>query len=439
MVKAHKLHKIAGISAGFFLFVLAFTGFLLDHKQFSWLYSSTLNFSTDALKHAENRLFTFYRYESNDKQRVLVGSYRGIFHSLDGGKTFTKLSDVQALAAVRHLNDFYIATSDGVYKYANNRLEPLVLQGEYVTALSLYASELVAVVNKKVLVRIDVQQRNILTKERVEIEQEQLQQTISLSRLVRDIHYGRGLFDDGLSLLYNDYAAVILMALAISGYVIYYFIRQKKQAQLTRKLIRFHASGFSLFAILGLILLALTGLFLDHTSFFSKFLRTTHLSAHVLPPIYSTLHEDIWGVDIDAQGYRIGNRYGVYKSIDREHWVLESPGFAYKMLRKGSTLYVSGMGAPSRRYEKRSWHVLHEAPHMFKDVIRLGAEPCYLSHDTEGLNLPKFATSTLYTLMFTIHDGTLFGKYWVFVNDAAALALLILLFTGIKRWYKKRQ
>ena len=44
----------------------------------------------------------------------------------------------------------------------------------------------------------------------------------------------------------------------------------------------------------------------------------------ILPPVYSSLKHDILSVDFDGTSYRIGNRYGVYKSKDLKNWEQET-------------------------------------------------------------------------------------------------------------------
>ena len=49
--------------------------------------------------------------------------------------------------------------------------------------------------------------------------------------------------------------------------------------------------------------------------------------------------------------------------------------------------------------------------------------------------LPIFENITLYTFLFSLHDGSLFAPRWIWVNDIASVLLLILLVTGLIRWY----
>ena len=157
----------------------------------------------------------------------------------------------------------------------------------------------------------------------------------------------------------------------------------------------------------------------------------------ILPPVYSSLKHDVWSVDYDGKTYRIGNRYGVYKSENLENWELESKGLAYRMIRDDKILYVSGMGAPNRIYDG-SWSILANAPHMFRDIIKLDNSNEYFTTCSKmGSKLPKFEDATFYSLMLTLHDGTFFSSWWVWINDYVSMALIVLSITGFIRWRRK--
>ena len=135
---------------------------------------------------------------------------------------------------------------------------------------------------------------------------------------------------------------------------------------------------------------------------------------------------------------RIGNRYGVFAYINGR-WQMQSPGFAYRMMRKNGTLYVSGMGAPNRIFKDGTWHILPHTPHMFRAVVRTTEGVRYFSPHGTDLPLPKFNEITLYTLLLGIHDGTFFASWWRWVNDIAAISFLLLLVSGSVRWWRKKR
>ncbi|ADN08259.1 PepSY domain-containing protein [Sulfurimonas autotrophica] len=439
MVKIYKLHKISGISAGIILLILSVSGFFLDHDKWSFLYTTTFSSVPSQIKSSEKRLFNAYYKDKENAQHILVGGYRGLFESFNGGKKFSNISNLQILSIIPDKSILYLATSDGIYSYNFKHLKRVALQGEYITALSVSKKQLVAVLDKEKLVTIDKNNLQISNETIVKITKEALKEDIKLSRLVRDLHYGRGLFDGGISLLINDYGALVLAFLSLSGYMIWFLIKRKKYPQISRKLIKTHANIFAIIAIIPLFILSVTGIFLDHSSGLAKFMNSVKIPHSTLPPIYNSLRSDIWSVDFDGKTYRIGNRYGIYKSTNLKNWRLENRGLAYKMIRRDGILYVSGMGAPNRIYKDNKFYLLPDTPHMFRDILVKDKEVRYFSSMQKGFYLPQFHDITLYTLLLTLHDGTFFSSWWGWINDFAAIALILLGITGTMRWSIKKR
>jgi len=384
----------------------------------------------------EKRLVEAYWVDPKDPEHVIVGSRRGIFDKQVDG--FVKTLDKQCLALRSEGERLYAATNDGVYILENKAWKLFALEGEFINALSVYNDKLLVSMDKKWLGLLDVKSGNILSKTEVLITEEELSNDISLSRFVRDLHYGRGLFDGLSSLLINDYAALVLLFLSVSGYLIWYLITNKKKANLSRKLIRLHANVFVLAAIFPFLILLITGVFLDHPKLLGSFMRSVKIPYEVLPPVYGTLKEDIWSVDLDAKSYRIGNRYGIYESDDLRSWKMVSKGFGYKMKRLDERLYVSGMGAPNRILEDEQWKILPKTPHMFKDINLLDDKAQFLSHKSK-MQLPEMKSASLYSFLLALHDGTFFSEWWVWINDVAALLLLVLGVTGTIRYLRKKR
>ncbi len=436
MVKAYKLHKVSGISAGVILFILSVSGFFLDHDKWSFLYTTTFSSVPAHTLHFENRLFTSYYQEKNDPKHIIVGGHRGLFEILNGANKFKKISSLQVQAIIPYAHQLYLATSNGIYTYNNQQFKQVALNGKYITAMSIEKNKIIAVVDKEEVLVLDRNTFKILNETKVHIDKKLLNEDISLSRFIRDLHYGRGIFDDDLSLFINDYSAIILTCLALSGYIIWFFIKRKQYPKFVRKLIKMHANIFVVFATFIFVILAITGIFLDHASALSQFMRSTTINHNILPPVYSTLKSDIWSVDYDGKFYRIGNRYGIYKSQNLKNWSLDNKGFAYKMIRKDGNLYISGMGAPNRILENEKYKILKNTPHMFRDVILENDKVAYFSSmNHKNFTLPTFQDITLYTLILSLHDGSFFSSWWKWVNDFAAVLLLILSVTGVMRWY----
>ena len=272
----------------------------------------------------------------------------------------------------------------------------------------------------------------------INISEELLKKDITLARFVRDLHYGRGIFDGDISLLINDYAAIILIILGFSGFILWWFIKNiknnSKYKNSIKTIVKLHSNIFSIIAIIPIIILIITGIFLDHGKDLNKFMRESIIPNSFLPPVYRTLKSDIWGADFDGTNFYIANRYGVFKSSDLKNFELVSEGFAYKMIREDENLYISGMGSPNRILTNDNFNILENSPHMFKDVFLENGNIKYLGHKNE-LKLPIFENVTLYTFLFSLHDGSFFAPWWIWINDIASVLLLILLVTGLIRWY----
>jgi len=438
MVKTYKLHKFFGLSAGFVVLILSITGFFLDHDNWNFLYTTTIKHYPSSIANADKRLFTSYSIDPQNTKHILAGSKRGLYESRDGGKTFQKILPIQ-INAIKRASDgrLFYATSEGVYAQDKNKIELYKLRGKYINAMSIWGNTLVAVQDKTAIYMIDTDNKKITKSLRIHLPKEELQEDIKLSRFVRDLHYGRGLFDGDASLYINDFGALILTLLGLSGFIIWYYIHKKKAAKPSRKWIKYHANIVTLLAFIPVFILAVTGIFLDHGDGLANFMKRTTIGHVILPPIYDTLEHDIWSVDYDGKALRIGNRYGVYKSDDLKEWSLESRGFAYSLSRDKNVLYVGGMGAPNREYNGE-WKVLPNTPHMFKNVVKENGKNIFFSSHDTNLPLPVFQDVTLYSLLLSLHDGTFFASWWVWINDYGAFAMLLLFITGFLRWRKKK-
>lgn len=449
-----KWHQKAGITAGLFLFILALTGFFLNHDQWKFQYHWTFPNSIlpEAVAEADIKLFQTKTLHPANSQWIILGGLRGVFVSQDGGQHYQQSSQQQFYALSWVGETLYAATDNGVLRSTDFGIhwKPWALQGRWVNALAVDGDSLLASVDKSQLVHLSLEGQ-ILREGGVNIPESELAPSITLSRFVRDFHYGRGFLDDGWSLWLNDIATWILILSIFTGIFTWWSLKRARvKRQISRakmgwvkRSIRIHRHGVMLLALPFLVLFAITGIVLDHSAFFSPYLKEVKWSQSTLPPVYQTLREDIWAVDIEEDEnhqpiYRIGNRYGVYESRDLTTWKIVSEGFAYRMQRLGETLYVSGMGSSPRSYHSDlGWQVL-EAPSMFRNVYQSTESVGFFGGHGERADwqVPMLKNSTFYSIMLTLHDGTFFASWWIWVNDFASVLLLLLLITGVIRWKK---
>lgn len=443
MFKLKKIHKYAGVTSGIVLIILSISGFFLNHDNWKFLYTITLPNTllpqTTIVK--DTRLLNDYYVSKEDSSKKLFCGFRGVQIQENTNAPYKTTLDLPCYAMVTSKQNYFVATTEGIYisKNRGKTWNPFALEGNVITALSSDNDKILAVIDKKTLVLLNSHAK-VESKTDVVLKKELLEHNISLGRLVRDVHYGRGLFDDGLSLLWNDISALWLILLAVTGYLLWYMIGKIRVKKSYKKpigmLLKIHISSWVLVAVLPLVFLVITGIFLDHSKFFSSFLHKTKVSYKILPPVYSTLKEDIWSADIHNGVYRIGNRYGVYKSTDLKNWVLESKGFAYKMMHDKDIVYVSGMGASNRILRDNTQSILERSPHMFKSIYFESNKQLFFSSSSIDLKRPKYTDTTLYSFLLSLHDGTFFASWWVFINDIVSVLLLVLLYTGLRLWYR---
>lgn len=441
MIRLSKLHKLGAHSVVFVLLILSISGFFLNHKNWNFLYSTTFTTVPESVIEHDDSLTSGYWVDPLDENHIITVGKRGIFESETEGKEFKQTLALPCNALKVYEGVLYAATHQGIYrKNHQGNWSALALESGNINAMSLYADRIFASVDQSVVVVLDLE-GTVLQRTKPVIESRELEHDITLARLIRDVHYGRGLFDGIWSLLINDFATIMLSFLLLSGMVMSVLIYQTRKkianrGKSIRVILKLHATSISVLAGIPLILIALSGILLDHSKLFTPFLKSVNISSVYQPPVYHSLSEDIWSVDYDGKTYRIGNRHGIYQSSDLQEWQFENSGFAYKMIRNDATLYVSGMGAPNRTLENNDWTKLGGSPHMFKDVFMKNGKVSYLKGHKNTLPLPHFQDATLYSVLFTLHDGSFFGDWWAYVNDIAAVILVFLLISGTILWMR---
>ena len=441
MVRLSKLHKLSAHTFVFVLLILSVSGFFLDHKNWNFLYSTTFSSVPNSVIEHDDSLINGYWIDPLDENHVIAVGKRGVFESYTKGKEFNQTLALPCNALKVYEGVLFVATHQGIYrKDQQGNWNALALESENINAISLSTDRIFASIDQYAVVLLDLEGK-VLQRTKPVIESRELEHDITLARLIRDVHYGRGLFDGIWSLMINDFGTIMLSFLLLSGMVMSVLIYQTRKkianrGQSIKVLLKVHATSISVLAGIPLILIALSGILLDHSKLFTPFLKSVNISPAYQPPVYHSLSEDIWSVDYDGKVYRIGNRHGIYQSSDLKVWHFENKGFAYKMIRNDDILYVSGMGAPSRILENDSWSKLEHSPHMFKDVFMSNGKVTYLKGHKNTLPIPQFKDATLFSVLFTLHDGSFFGDWWAYVNDVTAVALIFLLISGTILWMR---
>ncbi|MBG0799854.1 PepSY domain-containing protein [Methylocystis sp. L43] len=383
------IHKWAGLIAAVWLGVLGLTGFFMNNGEWRWLQQVTAPTWLASENVAQNAARNVFRYLQIDPANTSVrvaGGPRGLWRSADGGASwsptrFEGYAHPQIFAVeadpVRGWERLWIGTDDGLFVTTDKgeTARPVALSGESVTALAQGASssEMLGVVDKSRVFRFDPN-----TPSKIEmldlgpLPKEARPESVRLHRLIRSIHFGRGLFEPAISRLINDFGGLAMFFLAITGLLYWGFgkwwrmqakagvrgMSPEAKRTTTSWLYRIHGATIGLLCAPILLYLALTGIVIDHDRELGDLLRSTMTPKALYTPAF---RPSLWDERIDAiVGYpgapgvfSVGNFLGLFTTADGgKTWAREDDaegkpiGGANRMRRIGDRIVMmSGMGS----------------------------------------------------------------------------------------------
>ncbi len=490
----HRLHKWVGLSAAAWLVVLASTGFLLDHRDsWRWLWQDgvALTWMPHQLAHkASSEPFKLYQIDPLNHADHITGGQSGLWWSSDAGQTWQashfidRIQAPQVYAALFTVSDssseMWLATDIGVWhsEDSGRTVHVFALAGKRITALTQgeAGNSLLGVADRSEVFRLNTRPASLVWARLSPVSQAELPSSITLSRFVRDLHYGRGLFTAPLSMLWSDLAAIALLVLPLTGLLFFYLPRRwrrKKQqgAEVDHRhkrisirwLFRLHAPLFGVLACIPLLYLAITGIILDHSDGFANWLKSTNVTRSWQTPVY-TLNSwqdeisSIVGYIAEPGKFSLGTRLGLYTTTDNgQHWQREhlpsgDAWYIWSLRRSGDQIFLGGMGGPNLLKEGQgSWQVAKGTGHMPTDMVRLSEHDWWVKghhgiklgsltqgfHD-EAIVLPRLGFAPWFYVLDGLHSGLIFHEQWKWLNDLFALAAIFLVITGLLRWWRKK-
>ncbi len=492
----HKLHKWAGLLSAVWLCVLGATGFLLDHKEWRWMWFSTVSERVlpESVTSLSRTVIQILQVNPDRPMHQVAAGSRGLWVTEDGAKSWQRTrvigdegGQVQVFAVEpdpeHGWNRLWIGTDDGLWmsEDGGRTLEKAGMEGQRITALTAGADDLEAygVVDRSRVFRLRTDEPDRPDWFRFEAPAaDALPRQISLRRLVIDLHVGNGLFARNTSLLLNDIASLGLCALALSGVFYWGFpkywrhrrrnggqIRVETKRKILIWLFRLHGPLIGLCAAVPLLYLAITGILFGHLEL-GDWLGRVRIPAMFHPPVY---HLNVWDGWIEAViGYpgqpeklSIGTRVGLFTSEDGGRtWSAEQAGTerisaARRLRRFGERLYIGGwMGGGSylRQQDKAGWLKLSDRhANMARDITPLEDGQIGWLHqgktvvmtDRAGqvrgqidLTQPMEDGVPWYYVLSQLHDGLIFWKHWKWLNDLFAALATTLVVTGLIRWWR---
>lgn len=486
----HRLHRWAGLTAGLWLAVLGATGFVLDHRDWRWLWQAGVAEMLVPERILARRDAAAMRlYQVVDAEQRLAGGPAGLWWSDDRGRHWQPTAFGRR--AVPHVHQllrldgrWVLATDDGLWLSRDNghNAEPWLLAGHNITALAPRdRHSLFGVEDRSRILVAGLQARQVQWLTLGTISAAELPDRIDLSRLVHDLHFGRGLFRAPWSLWWSDITAIGLCLLPLGGFLYWWlprYWRRRRQRgrpvgkatrqRLVRWLYRAHAPLIGLLIVIPLLYLSLTGILLDHMSELRGWMKQTRISQPVLPPVYRlpSWQNEIYAI-VSQPGtpeqFSVGTRLGLFATRDggrhfqRVHLAGKQAQFVWTARQDDRLIMLGGMGGPNylgaypgsrRPAQAVSWQPLPQGAPMPTDItpdaagqtvwktprgLKVWDGNLFQDHPA---SLPQLDYVPWFYVMDGLHSGLLIHPQWKWINDATALLAVLLVITGLWRWWK---
>ncbi len=477
---AHRVHRWAGLGAGLWLAVLGSTGFVLDHREWAWLWQSGPSPAWVPARIAAPAALGHVRlYRLLDGQRRLAAGPTGLWLSENGGAHWqaVRTPDGESLPPVYQLlrteEGWLLATADGLWKLrlAERLATPWGLAGQRVTAIAPRdPARLWAVVDRSRVMSVDRRTGEFRPVTLPAVPEAILPPTIDLSRWVHDLHFGRGVFAAPWSLLWSDATAIGWILLPLGG-MLYWWLPRRFRAQRRagrpvsgsrrrswiRWLYRAHAPTVGLLVLVPLAYLSITGILLDHAEALRPWMKSVQLSRTALPPVYDL---PAWRGEIRAvlgwpgqpERLSLGTRLGLFtitgERLHREPLAEGRAVFVWMARQDEGVWVLGGMGGPNHVRSGERWLPQTPGVHMPTDVTR-DSRGRLLWMTRTGLRLstakgdrpldtpvPELGYVPWYYVIEGLHSGMLIHPQWKWINDLIAVLALLLAATGLWRWWR---
>lgn len=461
--KSRLWHKWAGLLSALFLINLGVTGFILDHREWGWLYQDAFSsryfndaFVDDTRKHAMD---TFKCTDSSRPKHRLQGGNRGLWRSEDGGTTWNEalfagrstMPMVTSVATDRNgtFSTLYAATNEGVWRSRDGgkTFAPFALEEKFVTALSYDPATggVIGVVDRTEPFRLE-KEGKIHPLAFAIPAADTLPGTVTLARFVYDLHFARGVFAGFGSWLWSDISGIALLLLSVSGIAFWllprFYSRRADRGRpvgvrtrngIYRWMWRMHAPIAGVLAAVPILYLSATGILIDHSKELRGWMKSIDLPRDYLPPVYrfTSFEGEIYAIASYPRSpmqLSIGTRYGLFDSADGgQNWTLNPSvhTFVRSITREGETLKIKGMGGSD-------YTCCYGEEWLEKEKKGMGMSGFC------GCDGPVLASVSWFDVIDGLHSGTIIAPWWKWANDLFAAAAIILVFTGILRWLRKR-
>ena len=490
-ITTQRLHLWCGLFAGLWLAVLGVSGFMLDHRdswRWMWQGGVTGNWVGQAIKDkSQAGSIRLYQRAAQGPAFEISGGMTGLWWRKDRDSVWQNtvfvnrdktplvyqvLFDEKSEAAV------WLASDDGLWLSTDNGkyVQPYAFAKQPVTAIARVGSNILyAVVDRSTVYKVEIDTRQITRLELSAPDPAILPDAISLSRFVRDLHYGRGVSGVNTSLLWNDIAGISLLVMPLTGVLFYWLPKRWRRRKADgdninhhykkhsmRWLFRLHGPSFGLICFIPVLYLSITGIFLDHSVGLRQWMKHTSVSRELQTPVYSlsSWQGHIYGVAADSKtsGISLATRLGLFTTYDQgQTWLREKlwddkAVFVWTLRQQQSHRMIGGMGSPNfvQADNKSGWQKIKGHAHMPSDITVQGdglllktRKGVWLARSGENaikqtVQFPVIQYVPWFYVIDGLHSGLLIHEQWKWFNDLIALLAILLVVTGLMRWWKTK-
>lgn len=496
---ARQAHLWLGLLAFAWLFVLGVTGFILDHPEWRWTkqWTVTSAFGSDHIFIDETLgiILRNFHVDPANPDRMIAGGERGLWRRASADAPWIDVTYENArglprlLAMVPDLRApwqrIWLATDDGIWVVhgSDGPARQVALPGLEVIALSQGQSptELIGATPDQAF-RINAADPDTtlpqpLWMSLAQTNVQNMPATINLARVLTDMHLGWGLFSRDTSVLINDFGALAIAFLCVTGILQWSLPRRWRKAKAEgraadrastmRILYRSHAPVLGVLAVLPILYLCITGIFFDHARTFMIASKDTHVSRDVLFSAFdlTDMRGEVTGVigtPNAPETLSLMTRIGLVRTTDNgQTWAMvdDLPMLAHAkggltgMLYTHGATFIGTHGGPNYvRYDgENTWAQIPGLRMFIQDATRIGDE--WILKGSRGfvhgtldgnlkpvdIPLPGITGMPINSFVADLHAGFMFTDHWVWVNDVIAVMAIFLALSGLinvcyRRW-----
>ena len=493
---ARTIHKVAGLMACAWLFVLGVTGVILDHEEWRWPQQMTWPAewtSPTVYRLVRGTIMRFVAIDPANPEIWVGASQRGLWRTQDRGQNWLDIpfegeaGTPQVFTVLQPpeggLQALTLATDDGIWSLDGTADTPMAqrlgLAGLHIHSLGhgSIPGELVGAVDHSRIFRINGEQVTWLSLDDVRVEN--LPDSIDLTRIAFDMHFGYGILPKPYGIWVQDYGGVAMAVLAFTGLLFWYLPRRwrgkkpkgslKHRNLVLRWMYRGHGPVIGLLAVVPILYLSLSALPLNHVYDFLEWGEGKTVPRDRLPWAYQ--FQSLTGEIRDVVAYEdapdrlsISTRMGILETQDAgKNWTRNtevgvtgdgSDATNVQLFRNNDKLFMGFGGGRSAWQDLTTgqWYPI-QGPSLAiwsatQDVTGAWyvktSRAIYKGSLTDGFEatdipFPPLNDTTMYLAIADLHTGHMISdKHFKWVNDLACLLAISLVITGPIAWWRRR-